>query len=59
MGKKFLIVMLAVFATGMGTVGIIMNTKKARAKRFAKKIGSAMYAVGSMLCTLSCQGATR
>ena len=55
-GIKFLIGATALAAVGAGTAGILMNTKKARMKRLAKKTGRIMYAVGNVLQTLSCQG---
>ena len=55
-GIKILIGATALAAIGAGTAGILMNTKKARRKRMAKKTGRLMYAVGGMLQTLSCQG---
>jgi len=46
----------ALLLAGVGTAGALMNTKKARMRRLAKKTGRAMYAVGTVLRTLSCQG---
>lgn len=57
-GTKIIITAAAILAAGAGTAGILMNTKRARMKRIAKKTGKAMYTVGSVLQTLSCQGYT-
>lgn len=57
-GKGIIITMTALLAAGAGTAGILMNTKKAKMKRLAKKTGRAMYTAGTVLRTLSCQGAT-
>jgi hypothetical protein len=55
-GIKLLISAGALAAVGIGTTGILLNTKKARMKRAIKKTGKIMYAVGNVLQTLSCQG---
>ena len=54
-GIKFLIGVGALVAAGVGTVGVVLNTKKARMKRAVKKTGKIMYAIGNVLQTLSCQ----
>lgn len=54
-GIKFLIAASAIAAVGAGTAGIVMNTKKSKMKRLAKKTGKVMYTVGTILRTLSCQ----
>ncbi len=55
MGKKILITTVALAAAGVGVAGILMNTKQARTRRMLKKTGKAMYTIGTMLRTLSCQ----
>ncbi|MBQ8409731.1 MAG: hypothetical protein IJY39_12805 [Clostridia bacterium] len=55
-GMKMIITAAALMAAGAGTAGILMNTRQAKMKRVVKKAGKAMYTVGSMLQTLSCQG---
>jgi hypothetical protein len=55
-GIKILIGATALAAIGAGAAGILMNTKKARRRRMAKKTGRLMYAVGNALQVLSCQG---
>jgi hypothetical protein len=53
-GIKILIGAAAITAAGAGAAGILMNTKKARMKRLAKKTGRIMYAVGSVLQIIAC-----
>jgi hypothetical protein len=53
-GIKFLIAASAIAAVGAGTAGIVMNTKKSKMKRLAKKTGKVMYTVGTVLRTISC-----
>jgi len=55
MGKKLLIITGAVAAVGIGAAGILANTKQMRTRRILKKAGKAIYTVGTMLRTLSCQ----
>ena len=55
-GLKIILAVSALILAGVGTAGALMNTKKARMRRLAKKTGRAMYAVGTVLRTLSCQG---
>lgn len=55
-GIKIAIAVFALLVAGAGTAGVLMNTKRARMRRLAKKTGRAMYAVGTVLRTLSCQG---
>lgn len=54
-GIKVLIAASALAAVGAGTAGIVMNTKKSKMKRLAKKTGQVMYTVGTVLRTLSCR----
>ncbi len=53
--KNILITTAALLAAGAGTASILMNTKKARMKRLARKTSKAMYTAGTVLRTLSCQ----
>lgn len=56
MGKKVIITMAAaILVAGAGTAGMLMNTRKAKMRRFVKKTGRTMYTVGTMLQALSCQ----
>lgn len=56
MGKKIAITVAAIVAAaGAGTAGILLTSKKAKMRRFARKTGRTMYALGTMLRTLSCQ----
>ena len=55
-GLKIILAVSALILAGVGTAGALMNTKKARMRRLTKKTGRAMYAVGTVLRTLSCQG---
>ncbi len=55
-GLKIILAVSALILAGVGTAGALMNSKKARMRRLAKKTGRAMYAVGTVLRTLSCQG---
>ena len=56
MGKKiFLISSAAVLLAGASATGLILTSKKAKARRFFKRTGRTMYNVGSMLQALSCQ----
>ena len=56
MGKKAIITTVALIAAaGAGTAGVLLTSKKAKMKRFARRTGRTMYALGTMLRTLSCQ----
>ncbi len=55
MGKKIWLIAGAAAAVGLGTAGILANTKQAKTRRVMKKAGAVMYTVGTMLRTLSCQ----
>jgi hypothetical protein len=55
-GLNITIAISALLLASAGAVGALMNTKRARMRRLAKKTGRAMYAVGTVLRTLSCQG---
>lgn len=54
-GSKIIITAAAVLAAGAGTAGILMNTKKAKMKRWIKKASMTMYTAGTLLRTLSCR----
>ncbi len=53
-GTPIIIAMAALAVAGASTAGILLNSKKARFKRMAKRTGRAMYTVGTVLRTLSC-----
>ena len=58
MDKRIIIITIAaLLATGAGTVGAILTSKKAKMRRFAKRTGKTMYSIGTMLQALSGQGA--
>lgn len=54
-GMKILIGATAVAAVGAGTAGILLNTRRAKMMRLVKRTSKIMYAVGSVLQTLSCR----
>ncbi len=53
--KKILLIFAAVTASVLGVFGLARNSKKMKARRMVKRIGNAMYSVGTMLRTLSLQ----
>ena len=53
--KKIVWISAAVGAAMLGAFGLVKNSKKMRARRMIKRIGNAMYSVGTMLRTLSVQ----
>ena len=53
--KKTLIIGGAVAAALVGSVVFLKNSKMMKTRRAVKRISSAMYTVGTMLRTLSCQ----
>ena len=55
MFKKTLIIGGAVAAALVGSVVFLKNSKMMKTRRAVKRISSAMYTVGTMLRTLSCQ----
>lgn len=55
MFKKIFIISGASIATVIGAVVFVKNSKMMRTRRAVKRISSAMYTVGTMLRTLSCQ----
>lgn len=56
MGKKILIMMLAIIAAVAGALGIAMNTRSAKVKRFMKRTGKTLYTVGTAMRTVSGMG---
>lgn len=54
-GIKILIGAAAVASAGAVTAGILMNTRRARLARAAKRASNIMYSVGSVLQILSCR----
>ena len=55
MFKKTLIIGGAVAAALVGSVVFLKNSKMMKTRRAVKRISGAMYTVGTMLRTLSCQ----
>ena len=55
MMKKILLISAAVGAAMLGALGLLKNSKKLKARRMIKRIGNAMYSVGTMLRTISAQ----
>ena len=55
MFKKMIIIGGALAAALTGVVLLAKNSKMMKTKRAVKRISSAMYTVGTMLRTLSCQ----
>ena len=53
--KKILLISAAVGAAVFGALGLLKNSKKLKARRMIKRIGNAMYSVGTMLRTVSVQ----
>ena len=53
--KKILLIAAAVAGAALGAVGLAKNSKKLKARRMVKRIGNAMYSVGTMLRTISVQ----
>lgn len=53
--KKIFIIFGASMAAIIGAVVFVKNSKMMKTKRAVKRISSAMYTVGTMLRTLSCQ----
>ena len=53
--KKILLIATAVIGTALGIFGLAKNSKKMKARKMIKRIGSAMYTVGTMLRTISAQ----
>ena len=57
--KKILLIATAALGGVLGVVGLAKNSKKMKARRMIKRIGTAMYTAGTMLRTLSMQMATQ
>ena len=55
MWKKILIIASAVVAALIGTVSLVKNSKKMKARRTVRRVSNTMYNVGTVLRTLSCQ----
>ena len=53
--KKMLIIGGAIIAALVGTIAFLKNSKMMKTRRAVKRISGAMYNVGTMLRTLSCQ----
>ena len=54
-GIKILIGTAAVAAVGAGATGLILNSKKMKMRRVAKKTSNMLYTAGTILRALSCQ----
>lgn len=55
MVKKIVLILAASIAAILGTVGLVRNSKGFKMRRTVKRMGAAMYNVGTMLRTLSMQ----
>lgn len=53
--KKILLIGAAAVGAVLGVVGLAKNSKKMKTRRMIKRIGTAMYNVGTMLRTISVQ----
>ncbi len=53
--KKILIIAGASIAALLGTLGLVKNSKKMKARRTVKRISNTMYNMGTILRLLSCQ----
>ena len=53
MAKKIWIISGATIAAVAGVLGIAMNTKQAKMKRFTKRVGKTMYTLVSVMRALS------
>ncbi len=53
--KKILIIAGASLAALLGTLGLVKNSRKMKARRTIKRVSTTMYNVGTMLRTLSLQ----
>ena len=58
MAKRIIIISAAGVAAIFGAVGLAKNSKKMKMRRMVKRMGSAMYNVGTMLRVLSMQTAS-
>ena len=55
--KKIALILAASAAAILGTIGIVRNSKGFKMRRIVKRMGAAMYNVGTMLRVLSMQTA--
>lgn len=55
--KKIVLILAASAAAILGTIGIVRNSKGFKMRRIVKRMGAAMYNVGTMLRVLSMQTA--
>ncbi len=53
--KKILIISSGALAALLGVLGFVKNSKKLKMRRTVKRVGNAMYTVGTMLRMLSLQ----
>ena len=58
MAKRIILLSAAGVAAILGAVGLAKSSKKIKMRRIVKRMGSAMYNVGTMLRVLSMQAAT-
>ncbi len=53
--KKVIIISTASAAALLGVLGLVKNSKRMKMRKTVKRVSTAMYNVGTMLRTLSCQ----
>ena len=53
--KKILLIGAAAVGAVLGVIGLAKNSRKMKARRMIKRIGNAMYSIGTMLRTISVQ----
>lgn len=58
MAKRIILLSAAGVAAILGAVGLAKSSKKIKMRRLVKRMGSAMYNLGTMLRVLSMQAAT-
>ena len=56
--KKIILVSAAAIGALLGILGLAKGSKKMKARRMIKRIGNAMYSVGTMLRAISVQAVT-
>ena len=54
-GKNIVLISAAIAAAGASTVGLVLNSKKMKLKRMAKRTSNALYTVGTVMRALSFQ----
>ena len=54
-GKNIVLISAAIAAAGAGTAGIVLNSKKMKLKRMAKRTSNALYTAGTVMRALSFQ----